>query len=806
MAILGSAKTGKYLLGNFELRVGPQNMAGQLDDSYSLGIVDNVTITSSQDSVDMQGMFPQEILDTAVVKQTTEVSATLREFSQRNINLLTGNGYVADTGLSGTATVTNPGSATTTDVHARLGLGDGTEKYLGANAIKTVAIIGSANQTPTIITGAAAAPVVTPLSQLTNLKGALSGAHADLDAAAQIATKYIVPAHLNFNSVMRNSFSGPDYGLHSTYGAVVATSATATTGKFFITPPPTVPTPGTSISISNSSFAFPTGKTLGSKAGEAGKKSSALPFVYTHATVGTTITIDIKTLGSMAAGADYTSSSHKDIAGDDKLAYTPRIFAYTSAGKCVGYLTPTGVDSTVTASTKVTGSFTLFTVAASTTTTLADDIADIAFFVVGYADGSSVQTFRRFGKSSGHPSDEAAGTIFSKYLGKTSHASTSSLTSIITTNATLTATNEITSDLVGVSLHLTNTALTPNETEELKVSNYDQTTQLITLVGTLPTGWLVSHNIRYSAKTVTTQYSAKLLAQQTVKFFSITASYTTSTDPEAPDTVILKGFTGDDQITTLKSYYPDGNFLENATIELKWKGDDKSVSDDEQETSLDVDYLGGDLTNGLKLSVRNGTSFSSRTDFDLEVILGGNSGSKTAGFSSALLEDIASPSGEALPKGGWNLTPGTDLMLYQADDPSVYQVVTIADAGDVNDNNVRLVTFASPVRLTTGAGTLYKLQLIRPVAFGKQTSTKFFSARLILLDRADNVPVVFDFWKCTLSSGANFPINTSDFAATDLRFNVIAPSKRDEGIYPTNVWKQVEQSKVFRYAAAPDAV
>jgi hypothetical protein len=96
MAILGGAVTNKFVIGNFELRVGPQNMAGKLTSAHSVGVIDRFAVRSQQQSADLMGLFPQELIDTDVVSQTTQLTATLREFSPRNMNILLGNGLVKD--------------------------------------------------------------------------------------------------------------------------------------------------------------------------------------------------------------------------------------------------------------------------------------------------------------------------------------------------------------------------------------------------------------------------------------------------------------------------------------------------------------------------------------------------------------------------------------------------------------------------------------------------------------------------------------------------------------------------------------
>lgn len=88
---LGTPKTRQFRIGTFEVRIGPMSKAGKLDPSHSIGLVDQVTLNIEQTSVDLMGGFPQRIVDTALTSQAANISATLREYSRRNMNVLLGN-------------------------------------------------------------------------------------------------------------------------------------------------------------------------------------------------------------------------------------------------------------------------------------------------------------------------------------------------------------------------------------------------------------------------------------------------------------------------------------------------------------------------------------------------------------------------------------------------------------------------------------------------------------------------------------------------------------------------------------------
>lgn len=89
---LGSPKTNKYKIGTAEVRVGILTNANKLTPSFSVGLLDNVTVEVAQTSVDLKGGFPKFLADTAITDQEVTVTATLREYSRRNLRLMLGEG------------------------------------------------------------------------------------------------------------------------------------------------------------------------------------------------------------------------------------------------------------------------------------------------------------------------------------------------------------------------------------------------------------------------------------------------------------------------------------------------------------------------------------------------------------------------------------------------------------------------------------------------------------------------------------------------------------------------------------------
>lgn len=115
---LGQAKTTKFSIGTAELRIGPLNMANKLTQAHSVGLVDSVTVSVSQETVDLEGGFPKKVIQTAVVSQKAELKATLREYSRRNIRVLLGDGVAGaePTDISGTIAATAIVGATSVSV------------------------------------------------------------------------------------------------------------------------------------------------------------------------------------------------------------------------------------------------------------------------------------------------------------------------------------------------------------------------------------------------------------------------------------------------------------------------------------------------------------------------------------------------------------------------------------------------------------------------------------------------------------------------------------------------------------------
>lgn len=148
MASLGAAKTGKFAIGTAELRVGPLSLAGKLNRKHGVGLIDSATLNVEQTSVDLKGGFPQVIMDTQVVDQSAQITATLREFSRRNLGILLGQGLIyadsndgmddAKTTLSGALSI----GATSIGLTAAAGFaaGDWVSVYNATDAAESIIV------------------------------------------------------------------------------------------------------------------------------------------------------------------------------------------------------------------------------------------------------------------------------------------------------------------------------------------------------------------------------------------------------------------------------------------------------------------------------------------------------------------------------------------------------------------------------------------------------------------------------------------------------------------------------------------
>jgi hypothetical protein len=163
---LGAPVTNKFQIGTAELRVGPMTSAMKLLQANSVGLVDSCSVTIGQESVDLEGGFPKQLMDSAVVRQTAEVSTVLREYSRRNLKMAIGDGVttaVADVAT----TVGTAASAAATSLIVASGTGISASDLVVAypvNTPETVQIVRVASIATNTLTLDTATPLLFDLA------------------------------------------------------------------------------------------------------------------------------------------------------------------------------------------------------------------------------------------------------------------------------------------------------------------------------------------------------------------------------------------------------------------------------------------------------------------------------------------------------------------------------------------------------------------------------------------------------------------------------------------------------------------
>lgn len=161
MAALGSAKTNKFIIGTFEFRIGPMNLAGRLTQNHSIGIIESFNFATEVTSVDLKGGFPQKLIDTAITEQAASLRTSLREYSARNMSILLGN-PVADYVASGTDKIGQIANGTLTAGTTSLTVGTMSSPFAAGDVVTiyqptnphltSVSVVASATATSVTLT------------------------------------------------------------------------------------------------------------------------------------------------------------------------------------------------------------------------------------------------------------------------------------------------------------------------------------------------------------------------------------------------------------------------------------------------------------------------------------------------------------------------------------------------------------------------------------------------------------------------------------------------------------------------------
>ena len=72
---LGSPITNKFNIGTAELRVGPMSSANKLLEAHSVGLIDSVSLNVDQEAAQLEGGFPRKLVDTAIIRQSSSITA-----------------------------------------------------------------------------------------------------------------------------------------------------------------------------------------------------------------------------------------------------------------------------------------------------------------------------------------------------------------------------------------------------------------------------------------------------------------------------------------------------------------------------------------------------------------------------------------------------------------------------------------------------------------------------------------------------------------------------------------------------------
>jgi len=90
MAKIGDALTPRFMISPAEVRISTLANANKLTSAHSIGLLTSATVNFAVESVDLEGGLPRVLHDTAITAQPGTVSAEMREYSRRNIELLMG--------------------------------------------------------------------------------------------------------------------------------------------------------------------------------------------------------------------------------------------------------------------------------------------------------------------------------------------------------------------------------------------------------------------------------------------------------------------------------------------------------------------------------------------------------------------------------------------------------------------------------------------------------------------------------------------------------------------------------------------
>ncbi len=157
----------------------------------------------------------------------------------------------------------------------------------------------------------------------------------------------------------------------------------------------------------------------------------------------------------------------------------------------------------------------------------------------------------------------------------------------------------------------------------------------------------------------------------------------------------------------------------------------------------------------------------------------------------------------ALDRPGVVVQPGDTLSLVDAGNPAnpiITEVVSFNSA--TAPNNPGLTVRNAGRSIPTN--TVFTISKCETVGAGNlDTNKRFFTASLIHLDRGGKIPLVYEFWKCSLESGMDLSVDVTQFSSTQFQVKVLKPTLTDTRGVLSHVADEIAQSPTWRYSSLP---
>lgn len=145
-------------------------------------------------------------------------------------------------------------------------------------------------------------------------------------------------------------------------------------------------------------------------------------------------------------------------------------------------------------------------------------------------------------------------------------------------------------------------------------------------------------------------------------------------------------------------------------------------------------------------------------------------------IASAGAVSLSVPEGEGLAGAVPVITKGMFLVIYPDGNPENVSVVLVdADAtNNVGVADVIALDADTPLLHDVKVGDL--VFVAHQVAIGDITRTNYFSVQVLQRENSSGRPVMFNFWKASISTGLEYSTNADDFSSTDLAIKILQPT------------------------------